>query len=258
MTDPLFAFDTGFSFNSKHNNLDLFSFQSPDILAPHPDLLDFESEIDSNVALFDEDLQTQLLNVDSPDNYNFFRTQPSACGPPSTITSSAESTSYDNRSEALYSTPTSYSPSNYSFSLDLDTLDLNSISVESDFGVVPVGINLTPPAQTIDPSITMMASPSPILDDMLSPRAFTRQRHTATYSDYSGMAPSKRADFLNPSDMLDLEISMNSFVAQNAVKPTDAALSSESEDPRKKHKCNICSRGWFHSPFVQYPSNQYP
>src|ERR1700710_3056749 len=82
----------GSEFTKQGGGLDFASFHSPsDILAPHPDL--FELELDSSLAAFNE-VQLQLLTVDSNDAYSFLRSDTPTCGPPSTITVSSES-AYD-------------------------------------------------------------------------------------------------------------------------------------------------------------------
>src|SRR5580704_2880852 len=113
---PFSATFDSFDF-AKQQSLDFFSFHSPsDILAPHPDL--FESELDSSLAAFDE-IQLQLLTVDSNDAYSFLRSDTPTCGPPSTITVSSESAydSLSSHSESFYNYPQSPYPSNYSFPL---------------------------------------------------------------------------------------------------------------------------------------------
>lgn len=124
-------------------NLDFLSFTtSSDILAPHPDL--FESELDSSLAGFDP-LQLQSLIVEQPDAFNFLRSDPNTCGPPSTITVSSESASaYDtlsSYSESFYN----HTPSNYSFPFDLD-MDFAraSISAHSDYGSAKAAQNTAP------------------------------------------------------------------------------------------------------------------
>ncbi|EIN13643.1 hypothetical protein PUNSTDRAFT_117360 [Punctularia strigosozonata HHB-11173 SS5] len=108
--------------------IDFFSFNSADILAPHPDL--FESELDSSLAAFNEsDIQLQLLTVDSNDAFAFLRSDTpthsyrSAHGPPSTLTVSSESFSqgYDDSlsaySESFYNAKAA---SHYSLPIDMD------------------------------------------------------------------------------------------------------------------------------------------
>ena len=256
---------TGFdAYNSEYakqqqQGLDFFSFHSPsDILAPHPDL--FESELDSSLAAFDE-VQLQLLTVDSNDAFSYLRSDTPTCGPPSTITASSESAydSLSSRSASYYNYPNSpYAPTNYSFPLDLE-MDFQRIRVDnvSDYGANP------PQQTTVDPNSFGALPPSP----PRSPPVATPFEHRSSFSDYGGARPGR----MNGSGSTDYYTHLNyGNEAQATVSPSHVnsqlsgvppvpharslrGLDDESkDDARKKYKCSACPRGECRSIMCSY------
>lgn len=223
----------------QQQGLDFFSFHSPsDILAPHPDL--FESELDSNLAAFDE-VQLQLLTVDSTDAYTFLRSDTPTCGPPSTITVSSESAydSLSSHSESFYN----YPQSNYSFPIELD-MEFQKFRVDgvTDFAAVAN-------SNAVDPNSFGALPPTPPRSPELPPTA-TKFNHRSSFSDYSPMS-SASSDYYNHLGFGSANIAQ-STVAPSSVSNTPAVVpssrplheSDDGHDPRKKYKCNACPRAF--------------
>jgi hypothetical protein len=243
------AFDQFSSDYAKQQGLDFFSFHSPsDILAPHPDL--FESELDSSLAAFDE-VQLQLLTVDSNDAFSYLRSDTPTCGPPSTITVSSES-AYDSVSSRsdYYNYPHSpYAPTNYSFPLDLE-MDFQRIRVDnvSDYGVG------TAQQTTVDPNSFGALPPTPPRSPPVAPTF----EHRSSFSDYGGVRPGR----MNSSPVADYYSHLGYGAgAQTTVSPAHVnsqlpvtpsvphtrslrGVEDESkDDARKKYRCPACPRG---------------
>jgi hypothetical protein len=255
MSDPT-VYHSGFDAYSDYakqqqQGFDFLSFQSPaDVIAPHPDL--FESELDSNLAAFDE-VQLQLLTVDSNDAFSYLRSDTPTCGPPSTITVSSESAydSLSSHSESFYNYPHSpYAPTNYSFPLDLE-MDFQRIRVDnvSDYGV-------SAPAQaTVDPTSFGALPPTP----PRSPPMASPFEHRSSYSDYGGARPNRMngspaADYythLNYGNEAPATVSPSHVnTAQLSVPPSVPHARSlrgvddePKDDMRKKYRCPACPRG---------------
>lgn len=232
----------------QQQGLDFFSFHSPsDILAPHPDL--FESELDSSLAAFDE-IQLQLLTVDSNDAFSYLRSDTPTCGPPSTITVSSEST-YDSlsaHSESFYNYPHSpYAQTNYSFPIDLD-MDFQRIRVDnrSDYGV-------SAPQATVDPN---SFGALPATPPRSPPVGTPYEQHRSSYSDYGGvrsarMHGSASTDYyghLSYGTNAQTTVSPAHVSSQLPVAPSSArsmrGVDEDSKDDlRKKYRCPACPRG---------------
>lgn len=236
-----------FAKQQQQEGLDFFSFHSPsDVLAPHPDL--FESELDSSLAAFDE-IQLQLLTVDSNDAFTYLRSDTPTCGPPSTITVSSESTydSLSTHSESFYNYPHSpYAQTNYSFPIDLE-MDFQRIRVAagSDYGVS------APQQTTVDPnSFGALPATPPRSPPTSSP--YEHQR--SSFSDYGGVRSARvhpANDYYNP---LAYGSSAHSSVSPSHVHsqspgshpPAPRSLrgvEDDRDDGRKKYRCSACPRG---------------
>lgn len=239
------------------NNIDFFSFLPPvEVAAPHPDL--FESDIDSNLAAFTD--QLQLFTVDSNDAYNYFRTEkPHWQGPLSTITVSSDSyESLSTHSESFYNEPTNYhqranlnSDPEQPF-LDFSDLDMDfqRVAVGSDYSAVSPSMNIMD--DTGDPTSYVALPPTPptsppnalnlakVFDKPYAHRSSyseygsPRRRSLAMTSDYYSMyAHSQNHPTVSPSHI-------------STPLPTVAPVSpplEEVKDPRKKYKCTACPRG---------------
>ncbi|TFK41311.1 hypothetical protein BDQ12DRAFT_720998 [Crucibulum laeve] len=257
------AFDAlNLEYSKQQQSLDFFSFHSPsDILAPHPDL--FESDIDSNLAAFGD--QLQLLTVDSSDAYSILRADQFApCGPLSTITVSSES-AYDSistRSESFYNHPNSpsYPPSNYSFPIDLD-MDFQRVRVGSEYATTqpsmgmiddstdPTSFGPLPPTPPRSPPVPLAYNkayekayekPFPgrtSYSDCGAPRRSSVQ--SSAHSDYYGQIgySSHHMDTVSPIHM--------STPLPSVPAITQARVGEEYKgDPRKKYKCAVCPRAF--------------
>lgn len=250
------AYTTDYS-KEQQQGLDFFSFHSPsDILAPHPDL--FESELDSSLAAFDE-VQLQLLTVDSNDAFSYLRSDTPTCGPPSTITASSESAYDSSRSESFYNYPNSpYAQTNYSFPLDLE-MDFQRIRVDhsnvSDYGAS------APQQTTVDPNSFGALPPTP----PRSPPVASPYEHRSSFSDYGGARPNRMnvsppTDYyaqLNYGTGTQTTVSPSHVTSQLPIIPSVPSsvpharslrgIDDESkDDPRKKYKCTACPRGMCH------------
>ena len=235
-------------FVKQQQSLDFFSFHSPsDILAPHPDL--FESDIDSNLAAFPD--QLQLLTVDSNEAYSFFRTEkPQWQGPPSTFTVSSES--YDSRSshsESIYNEPfTAGSNSDDDQLFDFADLDMDFQRVRvggSDYSAVQPSINMLddttdptsfgtlPPTPPRSPPTQMNATKAYIARTSYSDYGAHR-RSSTTSSDYYGQLYSPSHPTVSP-----LHISTQLPTAASLQQPVEDSKG----DPRKRYQCNACPRG---------------
>jgi uncharacterized Zn-finger protein len=237
----------------KHQDLDLFNLAS-DILAPHPDL--FESELDSSLAAID-DSEFQLLAFNLNDSYSW-RSDLPTCGPPSTLTVSSESAydSLSSHSESFYNYPHSpYSPSNYSFPLDLD-MDFQRIRVDAaatDYA--PSQPNTTVLAATVDPTSfgTLPPTPphSPPVPSIKSfdTRSFsdygpsTRLGTSATSPNYYGQL-SYNADPIVHSTVSPSRVSAPLPVSHSIPLVRPSSDDGSKGDPRKKYKCNVCPKAF--------------
>jgi hypothetical protein len=234
------AFDS-FDF-AKHHSLDFFSFHSPsDILAPHPDL--FESELDSSLAAFDE-LQLQLLTVDSNDAYSFLRSDTPTCGPPSTFTVSSES-AYDSLSS--HSDSFNYPSSNYSFPLELD-MEFQRITVDpvQDYAASadPTSFGTLPPTPPHSPPVPTTTTTTKPYEPRSSFSDYTPSRITIPTSPHYFTQLGFNTDHIPHAT-----ISPSRVSAQLPVVPSIPPLRPSSDDgqkpdPRKKYKCASCPRAF--------------
>jgi len=241
-------------FTKQHQSLDFFSFHSPlDVVAPHPDL--FESDIDSNLAAYPD--QLHLLTVDSNDAYNYWKAeQPQQLGPPSTITVSSESfESLSSHSDSLYEQLSYYSPSNITPNhlLDLD-MEFSRVRVGSEYSTAQSNISLLdetndptsfgtlPPTPPRSPTLPVDSDSSTGFEKPYIPRTSYSdycppKRNSTSSSDYYshlGYTPS-----LGHSSVSPLHLSAQLPTVTSATpQPVE-----ESKDPRKKYRCTACPRG---------------
>lgn len=243
---------------AKQQSLDFLSFLSPsDVVAPHPDL--FESDIDSNLAAFPD--QLQLLTVDSNDAYSYFRSEkPQWQGPLSTITVSSYD-SLSSHSESFYNEniqPYAPAPINNTqlFDFDLD-MDFQRVRVGSEYSAAslnllddtndPTSFGALPPTPPRSPPVPI--NNSKVFEKSYPPRTSYSdygppRRSSTSSSDYyshSGYSPSHGHPTVSP-----LHIS--------SQLPTIATVTPQSVeefkgDPRKKYRCTACPRGMCLSSF---------
>ncbi len=232
----------GFDYNKQsQSGIDFFSYQSTaDVLAPHPDL--FESELDSSLAGIDE-VQLQLLTVDSHDAYSFLRSDTPTRGPPSAITESSRSSAYDSE---LYAP--SYAHTQYSFPLDLE-MDFQRIRVESDYADyqqqqpqpldAPLDFGSLPPTPPLSPPRTH-APPQ---------KHFPR----TAYSDY-GPPTRSIPNYYNYIQSPVGTVSPNHVTAQLPSVHMPQRHDEGKQDHRKKYQCPSCPRGllFYFSCFATY------
>jgi len=233
-----------------------YSFQSPDVAAPHPDL--FDSELDNSLAGIDEH-QLQLLSVDNHDAFNYLRSDTPTHGPPSSIASESAYDSISSYSGSYYNT----TPSNYSIPLDLE-LEFRRIAVESNpgFSTAPGTAPLNE-LDTLDPSAfsglpaTPPLSP-PTAGSNLYDRALSGH-HRSSYSDYGMSGRSTGASAGRYYDPLAWRGPAAAHHAQSTVAPGNINGNGQtpvvpsitmstlheghrSKDPHKKYACTVCPR----------------
>jgi len=234
---------------TKHQGLDFFSFHSPsDVVAPHPDL--FESDIDSNLAAYPD--QLQLLTVDSNDAYNYWKAEQPQQGPPSTITESLSS-----HSESFYEQLSYYSSSNIAPTqlLDLD-MEFSRVRVGSEYSTAESNINLLdetndptsfgtlPPTPPRSPALTSDSEPPKVFDKPYIPRTsysdYCPQRRKSTSSSdyYSHLAYTPS---LGHASVSPLHISAQ---LQTIASVTPRPVEESKGDPRKKYRCTACPRAF--------------
>ncbi|KAF8807263.1 hypothetical protein BYT27DRAFT_7097950 [Phlegmacium glaucopus] len=243
-------------FTKQHQSLDFFSFHSPlDVIAPHPDL--FESDIDSNLAAYPD--QLQLLTVDSNDAYNYWKAeQPQQLGPPSTITVSSESfESLSSHSDSFYEQLSYYSPSNISpkHLLDLD-MEFSRVRVGSEYSIAQSNISLLdetndptcfgtlPPTPPRSPTVPIDSDSSKVFEKPYIPRSsysdFCPPRRNSTsssdYYSHLGFTPSLAHSSVSP-----LHISAQ---LPTVTSVTPQPVEESKGDPRKKYRCTACPRAF--------------
>lgn len=234
---------------TKHQGLDFFSFHSPlDVVAPHPDL--FESDIDSNLAAYPD--QLQLLTVDSHDAYNYWKAEQPQPGPLSTITASSES--FD--SDSFYEQLSYYSPSNIAPNqlLELD-MDFSRVRVGSDYSTARSNISLLD--ETNDPTSfgtlppTPPCSPPIVTIDSDSSNFFEKPYLARTSYDYC----SPRRNSTSSSDYYShpgytpplghTSVSPSHISTQLQTIPPQPAEEYKG-DLKKKYRCTSCPRGIYY------------
>ncbi|KAF8971490.1 hypothetical protein BDZ97DRAFT_1753292 [Flammula alnicola] len=236
----------------KQQSLDFFSFHSPsDVVAPHPDL--FESDIDSNLAAFPD--QLQLLTV-SNDAYSFFRTEtPQWQGPLSTITVSSESyDSLSSHSESFYNEQiNTFAPAPVNntqlFDFDLD-MDFQRVHVGSEYGAVqpsiliddvndPTSFGALPPTPPRSPPVAMnnakaSYAPRSSYSDYGPPRRGSTA--SSDYYSHSSYSPSHGHHTVSPSHI------SSQLPAMASVSPQP--VEEYKGNPRKKYRCSACPRAF--------------
>jgi hypothetical protein len=238
---------------AKQQSLDFFSFHSPsDVVAPHPDL--FESDIDSNLAAFPD--QLQLLTVDSNELFHLFRSEkPQWQGPPSAITLDDSLSSH---SESFYNEqiqPFAPVPVNNTqpFEFDLD-MDFQRVRVGSDYAAVQPSLTMLddindPTSFGALPPTPPRSPPVPMTNNKVFEKSYVartsfsdyspQRRSSTTSSDYyshSGYSPSHGHPTVSP-----LHISSQlPTLATVTPQPVDDFKG----DPRKKYRCSACPRAF--------------
>ncbi|KAF8168257.1 hypothetical protein B0H34DRAFT_779654 [Crassisporium funariophilum] len=251
------AYNTN-EFYKQQQNLDFFSFQSPsDVVAPHPDL--FESDIDSNIAAFTDQLQLSI--VDSNVDFGFFRAEKTQWqqGPPSSITVSSESyDSLSSHSESFYNEQlSSYAPASLTsaqfLDFDLD-MDFQRVRVGSEYAAAQPNINIIddnndPTSFGPLPPTPPRSPPVPMNNAKVYEKSYTAR---ASYSDY---CPPPRRSSTSSSDYyshMGYSPSHGHSVSPLHVTtqlPTVASVSPQPSDeykgdPRKKYRCAACPRAF--------------
>lgn len=228
-----------------------FLFQGTDTLPSHPDVGEFESEIDSTLAGFQGPDHLHLI---VQNDYSFFRPGLTSCGPLSAFTDSAYESS-STRSESAYNPPSpnsgstySYSGSTYSSAYELDAMALDfqhGVCVD-DYTTQPT-INVN---DSVDPISFGPLPPTPPRSPP-APVSAAKPYPRTSYSDYGPARRSSMTTDLYPqitfnspmgghSTVSPISISAQLPAQQPILRPM---MDGQKVDPRKKYRCSHCPRG---------------
>lgn len=248
-----------------------FLFQSTETLPSHPDVGEFESEIDSTLEGFEGPEHLQLLVQNS-----FIRPGLTSCGPPSAFTESAYESS-STRSESAYNPPSpnsgstySYAGSTYSSAYELDAMALDfqhGVCVDDYTTQSSINVN-----DSVDPTSFGPLPPTPPRSPP-GPMSAAKSYPRTSYSDYAPPRRSSMTSELYPqiafnaapigghSTVSPISISTQLSQVQQPMLQARSMVDAQKADPRKKYKCSHCPRGnipivlllrpqphtWFHS-----------
>ncbi|KAF9452558.1 hypothetical protein P691DRAFT_804304 [Macrolepiota fuliginosa MF-IS2] len=238
---------------SKQPGFDFLS-QSTDALPSHPDVGEFESEIDSTLAGFEG---TEPLQILVQNDYSFIRPGLTSCGPLSAFTESAYESS-STRSESAYNPPSpnsgstySYAGSSYSSAYDLENMALDfqhGVCVDDYTTQSGIGVN-----DSVDPTSFGALPPTP---PRSPPAAISAGKaYRTSYPDY---CPPRRSSMteLYPqitfntapigghSTVSPINISAQLPQVQQPMLQSRAMVDAQKVDPRKKYKCSHCPRAF--------------
>lgn len=238
---------------SKQHSFD-FLFQNTDTLPSHPDLGEFESEIDSTLEGFEGPEHLHLL---VQNDYSFIKPGLNACGPLSAFTDSAYESS-STRSESAYNPPSpnpgstySYAGSTYSSAYELEAMALDFQGVCVDDYTTQSSINSH---DSVDPMSFGPLPPTPPRSPP-APMSAAKPYARASYSDYG---PPRRSSMtadiypqitFNPapigghSTVSPINISTQLPQVQPSMIQARSIIDQQKADPRKKYKCSHCPRG---------------
>lgn len=224
---------------------DFYSFNSPaDNLAPHPDLLEFENELDSTLAGFDA-TGLELLTVDSNDAFTTLRTDTPTCGPPSISSESASQySSIYNYARTSYSSNNNYSPFPLGLEMELQRFKFDPVADYT--GVQSTDVGGDP---SVDPNSFGALPPTPPRSP--ATRTLNNPKGYPVRSSFSDYGPSTRSpEYYSPvnytSPMGQPTVSPSHVTTQLPVVPSISLLHPADDykgDPRKKYKCHVCPRG---------------
>jgi hypothetical protein len=243
------GFET-FTMDYKQPGFD-FLFQNVDTLPSHPDLGEFESEIDSTLAGYEgpEHLHYLVQN-----DYSLIK---AGVGPLSAFTDSAYESS-STRSESAYNPPSPNSGSTYSYAGSTYSSAIELESMALDFQAVCVEDYSTQPSiaghDSVDPTSFGPLPPTP----PRSPSAHIaagKPYARAAYSDYGAPRRSSITSDIYPqitfnptplnahSTVSPINISSHLPQVQQPVIQSRPMVDQQKVDPRKKYKCSHCPRG---------------
>lgn len=248
LTAGLDSYNTMVDYSKQHFD---FLFQGTDNLPSHPDVGEFESEIDSSLEGYEGPENLHLLV--QPNDYSYIRPALTSCGPLSAFTDSAYESS-SSRSESAYNPPSPNSGSTYSYagstyssayveamSLDFQSVCVDDYTAQSGIDSVdPTSFGPLPPTPPRSPPASMSAA---------KPYART------SYSDYAPPRRSSIASELYPqitfnagaigghSTVSPINISAQLPQIQQPMLQARSLVDVQKADPRKKYKCSHCPRG---------------
>jgi len=252
--------------HSKQHPFD-FLFQATDALPSHPDLGEFESEIDSTLEGYQGTEHLHLLAQQN--DYSYVRPALTSCGPLSAFTDSAYESS-SNHSESAYNPPSpnsgsiySYAGSTYSSAYELEAMALDFQSVCVEDYTVPSTISIN---DSVDPT-SFDPLPSTPLRNSPAMKSYSR----TSYPDYASSRRSSIASEIYPqitfnpgpmgghSTVSPICISSpSSHQFQQPLMQTRTLVDDQKADPKKKYKCPHCHRGDYHHLFHRSLSDISP
>ncbi|KXN83610.1 Fez family zinc finger protein 1 [Leucoagaricus sp. SymC.cos] len=239
---------------SKQHTFD-FLFQSAESVPSHPDVGEFESEIDSTLEGYEGPEHLHLL---VQNDYSYMRPGLTSCGPLSAFTDSAYESS-STRSESAYNPPSPNSGSTYSYAgstysspyeLDAMALDFQGVCVEDYTAQPTINVN-----DSVDPTSFGPLPPTPPRSPP-APMSAAKSYHRTSYSDYAPARRSSITSELYPqitfnsgmgtghSTVSPLNISAQLPQVQQPMMQARSLVDAQKADPRKKYKCSHCPRAF--------------
>jgi len=241
-----------------------FLFQAIDALPSHPDLGEFESEIDSTLEGYEGTEHLHLLAQQN--DYSYIRPALTSCGPLSAFTDSTYESS-SSHSESAYNPPSPNSGSTYSYpgstyssayELEAMALDFQGVCVEDYTVSSTINVN--------DPTSFGTLPPTPLHN---SPIISTVKPYNRTgYPDYASPGCSSITSELYPQIAFNTgPMGGHSTVSPVSVSQTQvphqiqqplmqarALVDDQKADPKRKYKCPHCPRGDYHPSLVSPPT----
>jgi len=244
-----------------------FLFQAIDALPSHPDLGEFESEIDSTLEGYEGTEHLHLLAQQN--DYSYIRPALTSCGPLSAFTDSTYESS-SNHSESAYNPPSPNSGSTYSYpgsayssayELEAMALDFQGVCVEDYTVSSTINVN-----DSVDPTSFGTLPPTPLHN---SPVISTVKPYSRTgYPDYASPGCSSITSELYPqiafntgpmgghSTVSPVSVSQTQVPhqIQQPLMQAHALVDDQKADPKRKYKCPHCPRGDYHPSLVSLPT----
>lgn len=234
-----------------------FLFQAIDALPSHPDLGEFESEIDSTLEGYEGTEHLHLLAQQN--DYSYIRPALTSCGPLSAFTDSTYESS-SSHSESAYNPPSPNSGSTYSYpgsayssayELEAMALDFQGVCVEDYTVSSTINVN-----DSVDPTSFGTLPPTPLHN---SPVISTVKPYNRTgYPDYASPGCSSITSELYPQIAFNTgPMGGHSTVSPVSVSQTQvphqiqqplmqghALVDDQKADPKRKYKCPHCPRAF--------------
>lgn len=229
-------------------------FQNTDTPS-HPDLGEFESEIDSTLEGYEGNEHLYHLLAQQND-YSYIRPDLTSCGPLSAFTDSAYESS-SNRSESAYNPPSpnagstySYAGSTYSSAYEAMAMDFQGVCVDDYASQSGINVN-----NSVDPTSFGPLPPTPPRSPP-APISAAKPYSRTSYSDYAPARRSSITSELYPqitfnagpmgghSTVSPISISSQLPQVSQSMLQARSLVDAQKVDPRKKYKCSHCPRAF--------------